>query len=254
MRLRGTVAIVTGAASGIGRAIVNRFAVEGASVVATDRHAERLASVVSAAEAAGGRVVGSVGDISERSHAEALVDIAVRTYDRLDVLCNNAGIMDNFAGVDGVTDDMWRHVLAVNLDGPMFATRRAVQQMLKQGAGAIINTASVASTSGAAAGVAYTVSKHGLLGLTRSTAWLYGPRGVRCNAILCGGVKTNIGESFDPAHIDQAALARMTGFHQLAPAMLEPENVAAVALFLASDDARQINGALIAADAGWQSA
>jgi NAD(P)-dependent dehydrogenase (short-subunit alcohol dehydrogenase family) len=252
MRLQGKIAVITGAASGMGRAMAERFAVEGASIVAADWNAQRLDEVVQQVQSKGGAITGSQGNIADQATAEGLVALAVNTYGRIDILCNNAGVMDFFAGVAELTDDVWRRVLGINLDGPMFATRKAVQHMVKQGGGSIINTASMAGTSGASAGVAYTVSKHGLLGLTRSTAWMYGPQGVRCNAICPGATKTNIGESMDPARLDQAGLARASVFNNIVPGMLESEDIAALALFLASDESRHINGAIIPADAGWR--
>jgi NAD(P)-dependent dehydrogenase (short-subunit alcohol dehydrogenase family) len=126
--------------------------------------------------------------------------------------------------------------------------------MLKQGGGSIINIASTAGISGAAAGAAYTASKHALVGLTRNTAWMYAQRGIRCNAICPGGTRTNIGETMTQDRIDPTGAARLGGFSNLIPAILEPTDIAALALFLASDASRFINGAIIPADAGWKAA
>ncbi len=254
MRLQGKVAIVTGAGSGIGLATATRFAAEGASVVATDRNGERLAAAVAGITASGGQAVAAQGDISDRATAEGLTDLALETWGRLDVLVNNAGVMDYMQGVGEVTDDVWRRVLAINLDGPMFASRRAVRQMLEQGGGAIVNVASTAGISGAAAGAAYTASKHALVGLTRNTAWMYADRGIRCNAICPGGTATNIAESMPTDRLDPVGGARAAAYSALIPAFLEPDDIAALALFLASDESRHINGAIIPADAGWTAA
>ena len=202
MRLQGKVAVITGAASGMGLAMATLFAAEGASVVAADWNGERLEAAVAGIRAAGGTITGSQGNIADQATAEGLIDLAVRTYGKLDILCNNAGVMDYMQGVGELSDDVWRKVLSVNLDGPMFATHKAVQYMLAHGGGSIVNTASTAAQHGGAAGVAYTVSKHGLLGLTRSTAWMYAKRGIRCNAILPGGTATNIGESMPQEKLD----------------------------------------------------
>lgn len=254
MRLQGKVAVVTGAASGIGLAIATRFAAEGASVVAGDWNGERLDAAVGAIRATGGTIVGAQGNIADRQAAEALVELAISTYSRLDVLCNNAGVMDYMQGVGEVEDDIWRRVLSINLDGPMFTSRRAVPHMRRQGSGAIINIASIGGVQGGAAGAAYTVSKHGLVGLTRNTAWMYANEGIRCNAICPGATATNIAETMPPDRLDPFGAARAGAYAALIPATLEPREIADLALFLASDEARSINGAIIAADAGWTAA
>lgn len=254
MRLQGKVAVITGAASGMGLAMANLFTAEGASVVAADWNAQRLDEAVASIKAKGGTIVGSQGNIADQATAEGLIDLAVSTYGRLDVLCNNAGIMDYMQGIGELSDDIWRRVLSVNLEGPMFTTRKAVQYMLAHGGGSIVNTASTAGLHGGAAGVAYTVSKHGVVGLTRSTAWMYAKRGIRCNAICPGATKTNIAETMPADRMDPTGSQRAQEFSALVPAYLEPEDIAAVALFLASDEARHINGAIIPADGGWDAA
>lgn len=251
MNLQGKVAVVTGAASGIGLAIATRFAQAGARVVAGDWNEARLRDAVASIEAQGGVVTGIQGNIAEQADAEGLIDAALKTYGHLDILCNNAGVMDYMQGIGELTDDIWRRVMSINLDGPMYTSRRAVQQMLKQGGGAIINIASTAALHGGAAGAVYTVSKHGLLGLTRSTAWMYAKRGIRCNAICPGGTATNIGETMPQERLDPTGAARAGEFAALIPAYLAPSDIASLALFLASDEARMINGAMITADAGW---
>ena len=251
MRLEGKVAVVTGAASGMGLAIATRFAAEGASIVVADWNGDRLDEAIAAIKAEGGMIVGQQGNIAELAAAEGLIDAAIDTYGRIDVLVNNAGIMDYMQGVGELSDDVWRRVLSINLDGPMYTSRRAVKQMLEQGGGSIINVASIGGYEGGAAGTAYTVSKHGLLGLTRSTAWMYAKRGIRCNAICPGATATRISESMPAERLDPVGAARAGEFAALIPAMLEPADIAALALFLASDEARYINGAIIAADAGW---
>lgn len=251
MRLQGKVVIITGAASGMGLAMATQFAAEGASVVAADWNSQRLDESVKNIVGSGGTIVGSQGNIADQATAEGLIDLAITTYGRLDVLVNNAGVMDYMQGVGEVSDDIWRRVLGINLDGPMFTSRRAVQHMLTHGGGSIINVASTAGIHGGAAGAAYTASKHALVGLTRNTAWMYAKRSIRCNAICPGATITNIGESMTPDRIDQIGSARAMEFAALAPAYLESKDIAALALFLASDESRYINGAIIPADAGW---
>lgn len=251
MRLQGKVAVITGAGSGMGLAMATRFAVEGARIVAGDWNAQRLDEAVARIQADGGTIIGAQGNIADKDTAEHLIDLAISTYGRLDVLCNNAGVMDYMQGVGELSDDIWRRVMSINLDGPMFTSRRAVPHMLIQGSGSIINIASTAGISGGAAGAAYTAAKHALVGLTRNTAWMYAGKGIRCNAICPGGTKTNIGETMTPDRMDAAGSERAGAFAALIPAYLEPTDIAALALFLASDESRYINGAIIPADAGW---
>ena len=251
MRLSGKVAIITGAASGIGLAMAKRFVVEGASVVAADWNGERLDAAVKTLTADGGAAIGVQGDIADPATADELVERAIAAYGRLDVLVNNAGISDYMQGVGEVTDEIWRRVIGINVDGPMFASRRAVTHMLEHGGGSIINIASIAGLHGGAGGAAYTTSKHALIGLTRNTAWMYAKRGIRCNAICPGATVTNIAETMPQDRLDMVGMARAGEFHALLPAFLAPEDIANVALFLASDESRQINGAIIAADGGW---
>jgi len=254
MRLQGKVAVITGAGSGMGLAMATRFAAEGAAVVAGDRNAARLDAAVEAIRRGGGAIAGAAGDIADPAAAEGLVDLAVSTHGRIDVLVNNAGVMDYMQGVGELSDDIWRRVLGINLDGPMFTMRRAVPVMVAQGAGAIVNIASVGGISGGAAGAAYTAAKHALVGLTKNTAWMYAHQGVRANAIAPGGTRTNIAETMTRERMDPAGSARVGAYSALIPALLEPEDIAALALFLASDEARHVNGAIIAADAGWTAA
>ncbi len=251
MRLKDKVAVVTGAGSGMGREIARLFVAEGAKVVAADWHADTINAAV---KEIGGTIVAVTANVAEQAEAEAMVDRAVTEFGRIDILVNNAGVMDLFSSVADVTNETWRRVLSVNLDGPMFAMRRAVPLMLKQGHGAIVNISSVAGVGGASAGAAYTASKHGLIGLTKSTAFQYAKLGLRCNAIVSGGVETHIMESIDPTKIDQAALGRIGVYHAVNPGMLDPVDIANAVLFLASDEARHINGVELPADMGWRAA
>ena len=252
MRLQDKVTVITGAASGMGLAMARLFCKEGASVIASDINEQRLTEAVEVIKQEGGQIEAVAGNIADQATAEGLIDRAIATYGRLDVLVNNAGIMDYMQGVAELSNEVWQRVLSVNLDGPMFSSRRAVQQMLKQGSGSIINIASTAALSGGAAGAAYTSSKHALIGLTKSTAWMYAKKGIRCNAICPGGTKTNIAESMPMEKLDPTGAARAGEFAGLIPAFLESEDIAALALFLASDEARYINAAVITADAGWK--
>jgi len=254
MRLDGKIVVITGAGSGMGRAMALRFAKEGATIVGTDIASDRIEEVGREVADAGGVMTPLVTDVSKREDAEKMVRTAIENHGALDVLVNNAGIMDQFQGVATIDDDTWQRVIAVNLHGPMYAMRVAVPFMKEHGGGSIVNVASAAGVGGGAAGAAYTASKHGLVGLTRNTAFTYAPMGVRCNAILAGGVETNIQDSIDMSKADQEALQQLGTWHASMPATLKAEDIANLALFLASDESVRISGALIAADAGWLAA
>jgi len=254
MRLEGKVAVITGAGSGMGRAMAGLFAAEGASVVAAEWNADTLKEVVDEVAAAGGTVSGVVGNVALEADCEKIIDTAVQTYGRLDVLCGNAGVMDINQGVAELTNEMWERVVGINLNGAMYLSRKAVPVMIAQGGGSIVFTASVAGIGGGSAGAAYTVSKHGLVGLTRNTAFVYGPEGVRCNAIAAGAVETNIMQSVDSTKMDPKGSARFNTHYAAIPGTLQPLDIAQLALFLASDESKNVNGAIIPADAGWSCA
>lgn len=251
MRLKDKVAVITGAGSGIGLAMARRFVAEGAKVIAADWNA---AAVEAAAASIGGSIVAIQGNVADETDCVAMIDKAVSEFGRIDILVNNAGVMDLFQSVADVDNAMWRRCMSVNVDGPMFAMRRAVPLMLAQGGGSIINIASVAAIGGGAAGAAYTASKHALVGLTKSTAYQYAKLGLRCNALALGGVKTNIMDSVAGKAIDTAALERIGAYHASNPGMLDPEDIANTALFLASDESRHVNGAVMTVDMGWSAA
>ncbi len=252
MRLQGKVIIVTGAASGMGLAMARRFAQEGASVVAGDYNQARLDQAVAEISAAGGQITSCMGDISKQESAECLVNTALSSYGRINVLVNNAGVMDHFDGVADLSNEMWRRVMGINLDGPLFTMRAAIPHMVANGGGHIINIASTAGISGGAAGAAYTASKHALVGLTKSTAWIYAQQGIRCNAIAPGGTNTNIGESMNTVQLNPLGYARSGQFSALIPLVLEASDIAALAVFLASDEGHFLNGTIIPADGGWK--
>lgn len=254
MRLEGKVAVITGAGSGMGRAMANLFAAEGAKIVAGEWNQTTLDEVVAEVKAAGGEIVGVQGDVSKEADCKRIIEAATGSFGALHVLCNNAGIMDNFAGVANFSDELLSRVFGVNVFGPAYLSRLAVPIMIAQGGGSIVNTASVAGEHGGAAGVLYTMSKHACVGLTRNTAWYYAKKGIRCNAIEAGGVETNIMASVDVSKIDAEGAAMAGVYGGIIPAMLKATDIANLALFLASDDAKMINGAIVPADAGWTAA
>lgn len=248
MEFKDKVVLVTGAAAGIGKGIAEAFAAEGASLVLGDIAGEKLMTTVDELKAKDVKVVGLKGDISNVNDANALVDLASKTFGRLDVVVNNAGVVDRFLPVGEMTDEVWNLTIGVNLNGPMYTSRRAIPAMLQHGGGVIINISSVAGLGGAFAGAAYTASKHGLIGLTKNTAWMYGAQGIRCVAIAPGGVNSGITLGGEPSALGNSRLGPQFG---TMPRGGEVKEIADVAVFLASGKASFINGAVVAADAGW---
>ncbi|MGC5077169.1 SDR family NAD(P)-dependent oxidoreductase [Agrococcus sp. DT81.2] len=248
--LTGKVAVITGGGSGIGRTTSELFASLGAQVVVSDI-AETADETVASIERAGGTASAHIGDIGDVAVADAIIAAAVERYGRLDVLVNNAGIMDHFAGAANVEDALWDRVMRVNLSAPFYLTRAALKVMLPQGSGSIVNIASEAGIRGAAAGAAYTASKHGLVGLTRNTAYTYAKAGIRANAICPGGVETNVMTADIQQHIDMDGIAALTPVHQSAQRVAQPIEQAHLAAFLASDAASNVSGAIIPNDGGW---
>lgn len=249
MKLEGKVALVTGAGSGMGRAISSLYAAEGASVVAADMNMESATETVEAILASGGQAVAAIGNVTSQADVDSMVDMAVGTYGTLDILVNNAGMMDSFHTAESITDDLWDLVMAVNATGPMRLIRKSLPIFLEKGSGIIVNMASVGGVNGGRAGVAYTASKHAIVGITRNVGFQYAPKGIRCNAIAPGAVNTNIGTTIQ--NPNEYGMGRAMVGVNYNPSSAEPEQIATIALFLASDDSSFVNGTTIVADAGW---
>lgn len=241
-------ALVTGAASGIGEATAIRLALEGARVVAVDQHTEPLTLVVKKILEAGGSAVCVVGDVT---HQDSVDEAIAACRGRLDVLVNNAGIMDYFLPVGSVDDDLWARVMDVNVTSVMRFCRAAVPMMKSAGKGSIVNVASVGGSMGASAGVAYTASKHAVVGLTRNIAAIYAADGIRCNAVAPGGVATNISLGGAVPKEKWVYDRLMATSYTRAVRTAQPEEIASVISWLASAEASDVNGAILPADAGW---
>ncbi len=244
-RFAGKTVIVTGAGSGIGRATASRVAREGGRVIAVDVSQERLDEFV--ADHDGSDVVSVVADITDGAGVERIIEAAGGA---IDGLANIAGIMDDMTPVGDVTDAVWDRVFRVNVDGTMKLMRAVVPGMLAQRGGSIVNTASEAALRGSAAGVAYTASKHAVVGLTKSSAFMYGPSGIRVNAVAPGPTITNIQASFGSPLGAERVMAAMA----VMPAAAQADALAASITFLLSDDGVNVNGIVMASDGGWSAA
>ncbi len=249
MRIEGKVAIVTGAASGIGRATAEVFAKQGAKVVVADINLADAEKVAAGITESGGKAIAVKADVANARDIEAMIALAVSEYETLDILVNNAGIMDNFEPAGDIEDAKWERVFSVNTDGVMLGTREALKIFREKKKGSIINISSIGGLYGSRAGAAYTASKHAVNGFTKNTGYMYANEGIRCNAIAPGAVETNIGSTMTA--INEFGMGRMQPGMALNPRMGKPEEIAQVALFLASDEASFVNGAVIVADGGW---
>lgn len=249
MRFAGKSVIVTGASSGMGRRIALDFAAEGATVIAVARRKERLEELVKDAEALAGSVLAYPGDVSSKEVNEGMIEFALERCGKLDVLVNNAGIMDEFRPVGEVSDKQWEQVIQVNLVGPMYAMRKAVQVMCEQeSGGSIVNVASIGGVRGCRAGAAYTASKHALVGLTKNTAFMYQGKKIRCNVICPGGVETEVMNS--QTNISEFGVSRVMAGLDTSIASGKVQDISAAVLFAASDDARFLTGSTIVVDGG----
>lgn len=249
MKLEGKVAVVTGASSGMGRSIALLYAKEGASVVAVARRKEKLDELIEASKDYDGKIITMQGDVSKKEDNEKMIDLAINSFGKIDILVNNAGVMDEMMPVAEVPDELWEKVMSVNLDGPFFACRKAVNSMLKQGSGIIINVGSIGGLNGCRAGVSYTASKYALLGLTKNIGFMYADKGIRCNIICPGGVESEIGVGI--SHPSEFGFSRVRLGMGNVPRSGSPDEIATIALFLATDDSSFVNGTEIVADAGW---
>lgn len=249
MRFEGKSVVVTGASSGMGYDIAKQFAAEGATVVAVARRKERLEQLAAEAEALPGKIIPYAGDISSLETNERMINCAVEATGKLDILVNNAGVMDEFKPIGEVTDADWEKVMSINLNGPMYAMRKAVQVMTTQETGGnIVNIASIGGVNGCRAGAAYTASKHALVGLTKNTAFMYVDKGIRCNAICPGGVATEVMNS--QTNISQAGMARvMAGLDTTIPGG-NPADITAAVLYITGAEAGFVNGAVFVIDGG----
>jgi NAD(P)-dependent dehydrogenase (short-subunit alcohol dehydrogenase family) len=251
-RLEGKVAIVTGAASGIGRASAILFAREGARVVAVDRNVDGLSATADTIVKNGGDAEPVAADVGEENDVKAFVDRALEKYGALDIVYANAGIIGGPDPLLEQTVDLWLHVLQINLIGPFLAIKHAAPHLIAKRRGSILLTASTAGLRANAGGAPYSASKAGVISLAQTAANSFLGTGVRVNAICPGLIETGMTHGlFESAR--QRGTADKIG--QLNPLQRAgaPEEIAAMALFLASDESSYVNGQAFAVDGGLSS-
>ena len=247
--LKDRVAIVTGASSGIGRAIALAYGRAGARVVVSDLDGQSAAGEQTAAavRAAGGDAAFIVADVSRPEDCATLVQRTVARWGRLDIACNNAGIGGDLAPTADYPIESWDRVIGVNLSGVFYGMKVQIGQMLKNGGGAIVNIASILGAVGLANAPAYTAAKHGVVGLTQAAALEYGAQGVRVNAVGPGFIHTPMISGMES---DPAALQQLVALHPLGR-LGKPEEVAELVLWLSSPAASFATGAYYPIDGGY---
>ena len=246
MRLQGKTAIITGAASGIGKATAIRFAAEGATVVISDINSERLELVTQMIIAQGGKALSAVADVRNKEQVESMVNLALEHFERIDILVNNAGGAARLKGKSFHESDeeLWNWIIGVNLMGTLICTRAVIEGMMAQRHGKIINMSSITGVIGAAGGVEYAAAKGGIISLTKSLAKAYGQYGITVNCLSPGAIETegmiegrpNVMEGL----VKNSYLGRVG----------KSEEVAALVLHLASDEGDFITGQNFIIDGG----
>jgi NAD(P)-dependent dehydrogenase (short-subunit alcohol dehydrogenase family) len=239
--LSGRAALITGAASGIGRASALAFASAGASVALLDIDAEGLADAAASARAAGARAEALVADVRDLQAVTGAVERAVEAFGRLDAALNNAGVPGPYVPLDEYSEEDFMRILQVDLAGVWRCMRAEIRQMRSQGSGAIVNTSSMLGAAAMPDNGAYVAAKHGVHGLTRAAALELGGAGIRVNAIAPGVTRTGMTSAVSDDLLGSVPLGRIA----------EPEEIAAAAVWLCSPEASYITGSVLVADGGW---
>jgi NAD(P)-dependent dehydrogenase (short-subunit alcohol dehydrogenase family) len=249
VKFEGRIAVITGAGSGMGRAMAQEFVAEGANVLALDVRkgaADETVEIVGQPE----KIVAFECDVSDEHSVKAAIAEAMDRWGSVDIVCNNAGVLDDYVIAEETSTELWNRVLGINVTGQFFVCREVLPIMVGQGKGVIINTASISAFIAGGGGAAYTASKHAVLGLTRQLAFEYGRKGVRVNAICPGPIQTGMTEYLlTPEGRNEHVDAIIAGLP--AGRWGKPVEIARLAVYLASDDADFIHGSSYVMDGGW---
>ncbi|MFS0782796.1 glucose 1-dehydrogenase [Bacillus sp. 1P06AnD] len=248
-RLDNQTAIITGAGAGLGKAITLLYAREGANVVLADMNMEAAEQTAKEIKEFGGNAIAVKTNVTEEADVDNMVQSAIDSFGTVDILVNNAGIVDNMFAAGNVPDEVWDRVLAINTTGVMRSMRKVLPIFEAKKAGVIVNMSSISGVTGGRGGLAYTASKHAVVGMTKNVASQYAKLGIRCNAIGPSSVPTNLTTSIK--NPDPFGMERATSGLNIMPRAGTPEEIANVALFLGSSESSFVNGVIIAADAGW---
>ncbi len=241
MKLQDRVAIVFGGTSGLGEATAKAFANEGAKVVVTGRDEEDGNRIVKDIKDNNQDAIFVKADVTTKSDIQAVVDKALTTYDQIDILYNGAGIHDAYDNAVELEEDFYDQLMVINVKAPYLAAKMVIPHFIKQGGGTIINVGSQATQMAGPGGSAYVTSKHAILGFSKQLAFDFGSQGIKVNTLSPGFIKTPMTEGIDDERLDRIPAQRAG----------KPEEIAALAVFLASDDSNYMQGANVLMDGGW---